>query len=243
MDQPTNLPTNNIDQRIDKELKGDDWFHHFAQKISHRLVGQQRTLMTICGVVVIALVATLVAIHFSAKKAQAALEALEAVETDYQKVMADTAKTVGSTEVTAVESKLKSLVAKQWGTDAAMLGSYYLGELYYHEGKFTEAIESYERYLSKLSRRSPLYSMVMSSIGYCYEELGKSNEAAEKFLQAATLENAASADHSYMNAARNYEKAGKAQEARSYYQKVVDEFSESTLQGLAKSKLSQIASK
>jgi hypothetical protein len=46
-----------------------------------------------------------------------------------------------------------------------------------------------------------------------------------------------------MNAARNYEKAGKAQEARSYYQKVVDEFSESTLQGLAKSKLSQIASK
>lgn len=228
---------------LKKELKNPDWFHRVIDDLAHKIANHRSGMIIgIVAIGVLIIAALFYAQHLSSVDEKALVQ-LEAIEEEYYKAVDVKAADPKSAEtLDGIATKLKSLVEKESGTYAAATASFYLGEIAYQQGKYAEAISAYEIYARRLPNNGPLTSMVLSNIGYAYEAQNKSAEAAQAFLKAAQSTGAPMRDQLFVNAARNFEKAGKALEARTYYQKVMEDFPESTLQNLVKSKLAQLAS-
>lgn len=109
------------------------------------------------------------------------------------------------------------------GTDAANLSTYYLGMIYLKQGDLDTGID----YLKKFDTGDNMLSMAAyMALGFAYEDLGDPEEAASYFERAARTpgENDQTTPMMLMQAARNYEAAGKPAEARKIYERIKSEY-------------------
>lgn len=236
-------------RNIRKALKSPDWFRSKFADLVQQMVDHKHGALIALGVVAAICAVALLGMHFMEKRQGAALAALAPVEADFKAYMEQlspdpekpSAAPKAPVNVPELEKRLQTVADQHSSADAGALARLYLAELYFRQGKFTEAVEGYRRYLDRLSSSAAYRGVVLSSIGYCLEALNKPKEAAESFLEAATLPNSVERDNAYLNAARLYEKAGDSKSARNYYQKLVDEFGDSQLLNVAKSRLAQLS--
>lgn len=111
-------------------------------------------------------------------------------------------------------------------TNAGNLARYGAGICYLHLGQYQEAID----YLNKYSKKDKVIgSLAIGAIGDAYVELGDNQKGITKYLEAADFaENSFNTPVFLMKAAELYELEKNYAEALKLYQRIKDEFPEST---------------
>jgi tetratricopeptide (TPR) repeat protein len=111
-------------------------------------------------------------------------------------------------------------------TKAGNLALYSAGICYLHLGQFQDAID----YLDKYSRKDKVIgSMAIGATGDAYVELGDTDKGISKYVEAADFaRNSFNTPMFLMKAAELYELGGKYSEALKLYERIENEYPEST---------------
>jgi tetratricopeptide (TPR) repeat protein len=107
-------------------------------------------------------------------------------------------------------------------TKSAKLAHYYTGIIYLNQGQFEDAIDHLKKFNTKDVMLAP---MAKGAIGDAYMELGKTEEAANQYTEAAnTFKNEFTTPVFLQKAAWAYEDAGNKDEALEAYNTIKTEY-------------------
>ena len=117
---------------------------------------------------------------------------------------------------------LLEIADKYSSTDAGKLAHAYAGIIYYDEGKYEEAIRELKEFKAKEKMVAPSITRL---IGDCYVELGKYEEAAKYFMDAAkAADNPVISPSWLIKAGHVYEELGKYDQALKAYKEIQDKY-------------------
>jgi tetratricopeptide (TPR) repeat protein len=121
------------------------------------------------------------------------------------------------------QQSLLDIVEDYGATDAGNLARYYLGTAYLKSGNLEDGISALEEYKKG---RSLVSAAAYGALGYAYEQKNEFEEAAKNYQEAARTpkENSYSTPFYLMQAGRNLESAGKAEEALEVYQRIREKY-------------------
>ncbi len=113
------------------------------------------------------------------------------------------------------------------GTREANLAKYYIGVIHVRQGNLDEGIQ----YLKEFDKSNTLLGVsAYTALGYAHEDTGDPNAAADYFEKAANAvkDNEFTTPTMLMQAARNYELAGNTSKAKSLYERIKEDYPNST---------------
>lgn len=117
---------------------------------------------------------------------------------------------------------LDAIIKDYSGSDAANLAQAYKGIALYDAGKYQEAIDALKKFSSKDDYVGP---SIQRLIGDAYAELGKYQEAASAYEEAARMaNNEAISPSCLIKAGHAYEKLGNKSKAAELYQSIKDRY-------------------
>ncbi len=123
---------------------------------------------------------------------------------------------------------LRDLVEGYGATQSGEVGVFYLGKVFSRLGRYGEAIQEYERFLS-LDRDSQLYrSLALRSLGQAYQHEKAYEKALECFREVTQMEGSFLREESVLALARLYEEMGQKHEALEAYKNFLTEYPDST---------------
>ena len=130
---------------------------------------------------------------------------------------------------------LKEIASEYGSTHAGQIAKLYLGNSYYYLGKLDSAMRAFD---DASEDGSLLKAAVESGKATIFEDRGNKEEAAKLFIRAASIEkiNPMNADYT-LAGARNYEQAGKKEEAIKIYRKMLDDYPNTQFDDAAKREL------
>jgi tetratricopeptide (TPR) repeat protein len=114
-------------------------------------------------------------------------------------------------------------IAAEYGSyDGGKLAYYSLGNLYFEQGRFEDAIAA----LEKVDLEDTyLMTLAIGTLGDCYSELGDYSKAVTYYVQAAErVENDLTSPQFYFKAGLNAEEAGDFAKAKEYYEIIEDQY-------------------
>lgn len=114
-------------------------------------------------------------------------------------------------------------VASQYkGYDGASIANYSLGQIFFEQGRYEEALDVLKRVKLK---DSYLQTMAIGTMGDSYSELEDYVSAVEQYYKAATrVDNSQTSPMYFFKAGLNSEKAGDHQKAAEMYQQIKDNY-------------------
>ena len=117
---------------------------------------------------------------------------------------------------------LLEIADKYSSTDAGKLAHAYAGIIYYDEGKYEEAIRELKEFKAKEKMVAPSITRL---IGDCYVELGKYDEAAKYFMDAAkAADNPVISPSCLIKAGHVYEELGQYDKALKAYKEIQEKY-------------------
>jgi len=127
------------------------------------------------------------------------------------------------------------------GTKAASEATRMLGDAYFWQGNFKQAISSYEEYLKSVSATNPLRPGVERSLAQAYEGQRQFKEAAGLYEKAAK-EFPSRVDQAdmYMAEARAYEALTNYTQAKAIFDKVANEYADTPFANTAEMRLGEL---
>lgn len=127
------------------------------------------------------------------------------------------------------------------GTKAAAEATRMLGDAYFWQGDFKKAVDSYNEYLTKIPASSPLRPGIDRSLAQAYESQRQFKEAAAQYEKTAK-EFPARMDQAdmLMAAGRSYEAMSDYAHAKTIFQKVADDYSDTPFSNDAELRLGEI---
>ncbi len=138
---------------------------------------------------------------------------------------------------------LLALVDNFSGTKSATRGEYYLATAYYEQGEYEKAQLYFEEFIDDNDGDQILLSAAYSGLGATLEQQKKFLDAAQAYEDGAKkYEDSYSAAQQLMDAARCYLAARQIPQAKKCYQKIVDEYAESSQKADAELYLARIKS-
>ncbi len=125
-------------------------------------------------------------------------------------------------DMTQAEAAMKE-VAGRFGRDfVGAKARYYLGNIYYSQGKYGEAKQEFGRFLSRVKKDPLLSPAAQFGIGNCEEQLGNSQAAARAYEAVAKRwPKSPLAFDAWMAAARVYRNAGSYAQAQQIYERLL----------------------
>ncbi|MCK9364217.1 MAG: tetratricopeptide repeat protein [Syntrophales bacterium] len=142
----------------------------------------------------------------------------------------------------ALTKGLKELLSKYPRSNAASLGHYRLGNLYYNRRAYDEAEASYHAFIKSASSDNDLIALAYNGLGACAEQKKDLKKALE-FYDLAMKTKAGSSFESinYSNIARIYEELKDNKKAVEFYQKALLKTTDPARSILIKRKLSLLS--
>ncbi|TKJ41701.1 hypothetical protein CEE37_03805 [candidate division LCP-89 bacterium B3_LCP] len=114
------------------------------------------------------------------------------------------------------------------GTTAGNEALMYTAQMHMMADQKEEALEAYDRYLQKGRKSAYLYPSALAGKASCLEDLGRFNDAAQVYLQAASVKkNFFLAPRFHLDAARCYRLAGESERARTECELIETNFPDS----------------
>jgi tetratricopeptide (TPR) repeat protein len=118
--------------------------------------------------------------------------------------------------------EFENIVSEFGRYEGGQLARYSLGNLYFKEGRFDEALDV----LKKVKLNDAyLMTLAIGAIGDCYSELEDYEQAVSNYVRAAQrIENELTTPNFYFKAAMNAEEAGDFAKAKEYYEIIKDNY-------------------
>ena len=135
----------------------------------------------------------------------------------------------------------KELLEQYASTPLASRGAYYLARIYYDIENYDSALVYFQNYIDNYGKVPMLLGAAYAGAASCYEVLGDYGKAGEYYLKAGeTSENDYSSPSYYMSAGRAFREAGLKDEAKTAYQKVIDDYRTSSQYTLARKFIEEV---
>ncbi len=123
---------------------------------------------------------------------------------------------------------LKDLVTDYGSTESGALGVFYLGRCLTRLGRYGEAIQEYERFLSTAGSNQLYRLLVLQSLGFAYRNEKNYERALACFRELAEMEPVFLGGEPILALGRTYEEMGQEQEALGAYRDFLEKYPDST---------------
>lgn len=122
------------------------------------------------------------------------------------------------------------LVLKKYpSSKSASFVHFYKGNLFFEDGKYKDAIESYQKALKSFKKEERTRGVILTNIAYSYEAMKNWNDACNYFKEASKIGHSPVKDIIYYNIGRCLSKLGNKGEAKKYFGMIASEYPNSKL--------------
>lgn len=214
-----------------KDLKKPDEFISVSGSIYEWLIlHQKEVLYGVAGFLILFLVVLLVHAYLSNNESKANDVLFEANSlAGFTGAGNDEKMTEGSTKK-ALEDYDK-LIKKFPMTRTAGFAGFYKGNLLYRDGKYEEALKSFEYALGKL-KGATIKSMILMDMSYAMEALSRWDGSCANLKRILDLNAYPQMDLLYFKLGNCFKKTGKVDEADKYYRMIASEYPSSEFSGV-----------
>lgn len=219
-----------------KELKDPDAFQTTFERVGD-YVTENKTRVTIIGIALVLALIIVTGIYFYwSYYSGSALKI-------YAKAQANILKSGDSKETINENINLfKELIEKYPHSWSGRMAYYHLGNIYYNNGEFDKAINSYEKFVDKAgSDKTGVKFLALTSLGYSYEAKTDFKQALKYFEQAQLSYNVGFETIGLRNIARAYEELKNKEKALEYYKKALEKTTEPAATIFIKRKISALS--
>jgi len=219
-----------------KELEGPDVFQTGVEKVTDYIAENKTRFNVIVVAVVLAiLIAGGIYLYWNNYQTSAV--------TLYAKAQDNITKNIDKPE--AIKDSIpvfKELIDKYPHSWSAKMAWYHLGNIYYSQSDFDNAIASYKSYISsETSDHAGIKFLALTSLGYCYEKKADFKAALDYFEQAQKSNNIGFEAIGYRNIARIYEQTNDSKKALENYQIALQKTTDPSMVLLIKIKIASLS--
>jgi tetratricopeptide (TPR) repeat protein len=219
-----------------KELlkKPDEFITLTGRAIQFARAHQKSVSYGLCALVAVAIV--VFGYRFFSQRAQAnAFAALAQTMASYE-----TSKKASSSQEAygKASEALQRLVQKYGNNAAGKLARVRYANISYEAGDYQKAIELYKQALSDFKDDPLIYQLILSSLGYAYQQTGDDRDAIKYFEELSSSNGSVIRDEALFNLGLLYEKSGDTAGSRKAFQEIVSNYPNSMYFDIAQEKLS-----
>jgi len=219
-----------------KELEGPDVFQTGVEKVTD-YIAENKTRFNVIVVAVVLAILIAVGIYLYWSNYKTSAVAL------YAKAQDNIAKNTDKPE--AIKDSIpvfKELIDKYPHSWSAKMAWYHLGNIYYNQSDFDNAIASYKSYISSAALdNAGIKFLALTSLGYCYEKKADFKAALDYFEQAQKSNNIGFEAIGYRNIARIYEQTNDKKKALENYQIALQKTTDPSMVLLIKIKIASLS--
>ncbi len=143
----------------------------------------------------------------------------------------------GTTAMSAVSGDFDALIDSYDGQPAGKLGRLFYGHMGTMANDYDKAIEYYQQALGDYGNDDSLSNIIHNGLGSAYQQKGDYPKAVEHYQQIADSTGTMLKDAALFNLGKLLGQLGKEDESRQAFQRLKDEFPNSTYAGIAREKI------
>jgi len=215
-----------------KEIKEDKFVQATMQAKAYVEENYQRVLGIVAGIFAVFLLIMVIS-YYRGQTEEASNALLGEAQLEFHNL-----------NYTKAKAMLNRLMEEYSGTDAAEQGKFLIANLYYREGKYSEAKEYFSDFLDNYNDSEILVASAIAGYAACLAAEGNYAEAAENYRKAQEKapDFVEAANYLYL-AGLNYQKADQPEQAQEMFQMVVENYKDSSRYNDAKAQLIFLANK
>lgn len=216
-------------------LKKPDEFITFTGKLIRIVTDYQKQIFYfLCTVVAVALV--IIGYQFFAQRSEAkAFSMFAKARADYE-----TRKKATSAEEAYrnVSAEFQRIIKKYGGNAAGKLARTSYANISYNAGDYQKAIELYKPALNDFKDHPLVYNLILSGLGYAYQQIGDNPNAAMYFEKIASATDSNNRDEALFNLGMLYEKLGDTDKSHQAFKQILSGYPNSMYFDIVEEKLS-----
>jgi len=218
-----------------KQLKQPDEFITFSGKVIQwgQKYGRQ------IGYTAIALLGIVLALvgyrYFDNRSELKAFSLLSQANANYAVQMQKTGAQEKAYE--AVKMDYQNILDNYSGKNAGKVTRKTLADICFNAGRYDQAIDLYERSLKDFKKDPFYHAIILSDLALAHEANSNDEAAMQYFERVASTPEAPALDQALFHLAGLYEKAGKPEKAREFYEKIIAEHAGSIYTDIVKEKI------
>lgn len=143
----------------------------------------------------------------------------------------------GGAALAAASGDFDVLIDSYGGQPAGKLGRLLYGHMASMAHDYDKAIENYQKALDDFGDDAALYNIIHNGLGVAYQEKGDYPNAIAHFQKIADGPDSLLKDTALFHLGKLLGQIGKAEESRQAYQRLIDEFPNSSYAGIAHEKV------
>jgi len=217
-------------------LKKPDEFITFTGKAIRFVSKYQKPISyALCAVVTVVIV--VFGYRFFAQRSEAKAfllleQAMAKYEAHKKAVSADAA-------YQKVSAEIQRIVEKYSGNAGGKLARASYASISYDAGDYTKAIELYKRSLNDFKDHPLVYNLILSGLGYAYQQTGDNPNAALFFEKLAAATDSNIRDEALFNLGILYEKLGDTDKSQQAFNQILSNYPNSMYFDIVEEKLSE----
>ena len=216
-------------------LKKPDEFITFTGKAIQLVSKYQKPISyALCAVVTV--VIGIFGYRFFAQRAEA--KAFLLLDQSIAKYEAHKKATSAEAAYQKVSAEFQRIIEKYGGNAGGKLARASYAGISYDAGDYTKAIELYKRSLNDFIDHPLVYNLILSELGYAYQQTGDNPNAVVYFEKLAATTNSNIRDEALFNLGILYEKLGDTDKSQQAFNQILSNYPNSMYFDIVEEKLS-----
>jgi tetratricopeptide (TPR) repeat protein len=217
-------------------LKKPDEFMTFTGKIIRLVSDNQKPISyALCAVVAVVLV--IFGYRFFAQRAEA--KAFSMLAQTLAKYEAHKKATSADEAYRNVSEEFQGIVEKYGGNAGGKLARASYANICYSAGDYKKAIALYKRSLNDFKDHPMVYNLILSGLGYAYQQMGDNSNAAMYFEKVASATDSNNRDEALFNLGMLYETLGDTDKSHQAFKQFLSSYPNSMYFDIVEEKLSE----
>ena len=217
-------------------LKKPDEFMTFTGK-AIRLVSDNQKPISYALCAVVAVVLVIFGYRFFAQRAEA--KAFSMLEQTLAKYEAHKKATSADEAYRTVSEEFQRIVEKYGGNAGGKLARASYANICYNAGDYNKAIALYKVSLNDFEDHPMVYHLILSGLGYAYQQMGDNPNAAMYFEKIAAATDSNNRDEALFNLGILYEKLGDTDKSHQTFKQFLSSYPNSMYFDIVEEKLSE----